>query len=156
MLVWWGEFAYVNIRYNCLRWWRWSLKTPPFVYMLSLSEPHTQSYIRSIRSYIFQIDLIYWFIVFNPTFSNISAISWRPDLVVEETGVPGENHRPCQATGILYQLRLRVKCILFVIYKAGRVHFQNRIGGVMVRVASVVYRGFEPRSGQTKDYLLLR
>jgi hypothetical protein len=31
-------------------------------------------------------DLI-WFIVFNATFSNISAISWRPVLVVEEAGV---------------------------------------------------------------------
>jgi hypothetical protein len=30
----------------------------------------------------------------NATFSNISAISWRPVLVVEEAGVPGENHRP--------------------------------------------------------------
>ena len=38
--------------------------------------------------------LIDWFIVFNTTFSNISAISWRPVLVVEEAGVPGENHRP--------------------------------------------------------------
>jgi hypothetical protein len=28
------------------------------------------------------------------TFSNISAISWRPVLVVEEAEVPGENHRP--------------------------------------------------------------
>jgi hypothetical protein len=28
---------------------------------------------------------------FNATFSNISAISWRPVLVVEEAG---ENHRP--------------------------------------------------------------
>ena len=28
------------------------------------------------------------------TFSNISAISWRPVLVVEEAGVPGENLRP--------------------------------------------------------------
>jgi hypothetical protein len=28
------------------------------------------------------------------TFSNISAISWRPVLVVEEAGVPGDNHRP--------------------------------------------------------------
>jgi hypothetical protein len=27
-------------------------------------------------------------------FSNISAISWRPVLVVEEAGVPRENHRP--------------------------------------------------------------
>jgi hypothetical protein len=32
--------------------------------------------------------------VFNATFNNISAISWRPVLVVEETGVSGENHRP--------------------------------------------------------------
>ena len=29
------------------------------------------------------------FLVFNATFSNISAISWRPVLVVEEAGVPG-------------------------------------------------------------------
>jgi len=35
-----------------------------------------------------------WFIVFNSTFSNILAISWQPVLVVEEAGVPRENHRP--------------------------------------------------------------
>jgi len=34
------------------------------------------------------------FLVFNATFINISAISWRPVLVVEEARVPGENHRP--------------------------------------------------------------
>ena len=33
-------------------------------------------------------------LVLNTTFSNISAISWRPVLVVEEAGVPRENHRP--------------------------------------------------------------
>ena len=33
-------------------------------------------------------------------------------LVVEEAGVPGENHRPW-ATGKLYHLRLRVKRTLF-------------------------------------------
>ena len=33
-------------------------------------------------------------LVINATFINISAISWRPVLVVEEAGVPGENHRP--------------------------------------------------------------
>jgi hypothetical protein len=32
--------------------------------------------------------------VFNATFTNISAILWRAALLVEETGVPGENHRP--------------------------------------------------------------
>jgi len=31
--------------------------------------------------------------VFNATFNNISAISWRSNLLVEETGVPRENHR---------------------------------------------------------------
>ena len=25
---------------------------------------------------------------------NISVISWRSDLLVEETGIPSENHRP--------------------------------------------------------------
>jgi hypothetical protein len=34
--------------------------------------------------------LIDWFLVFNATFSNISAISWWPVLEVEEAG---ENHR---------------------------------------------------------------
>ena len=31
--------------------------------------------------------------VFMATFNNISAISWQSVLLVEETGVPGENHR---------------------------------------------------------------
>jgi hypothetical protein len=31
--------------------------------------------------------------VFNATFNNILAISWRSVILVEETGVPGENHR---------------------------------------------------------------
>jgi hypothetical protein len=33
-------------------------------------------------------------IVFNATFNNISVISWQSVLLVEETGVPRENHRP--------------------------------------------------------------
>jgi len=37
---------------------------------------------------------IIWYLEFNATFSNISAISWRPVLLVEEADVPGENHRP--------------------------------------------------------------
>jgi hypothetical protein len=31
--------------------------------------------------------------MFNPSFNNISVILWRFVLLVEETGVPGENHR---------------------------------------------------------------
>jgi hypothetical protein len=35
-----------------------------------------------------------WFIVLNATFNNISVTLWRSVLLVEETGVPRENHRP--------------------------------------------------------------
>jgi len=32
-------------------------------------------------------------VVLNATFNNISAISWRSVLLVEQTGIPGKNHR---------------------------------------------------------------
>jgi len=32
--------------------------------------------------------------VFNTTFNNISVLSWQSVLLVEESGVPGENHWP--------------------------------------------------------------
>jgi len=42
-----------------------------------------------------------WFtaMVFNATFNNISVRSWLSVLLVEETGVPGENHRPFSSHG---------------------------------------------------------
>ena len=33
-------------------------------------------------------------VVFNDTFINILVISWRSALLVEEIGLPGENHQP--------------------------------------------------------------
>jgi hypothetical protein len=39
-------------------------------------------------------ELEFKMLVLNATFSNILATSWRPVLVVEEAGVPGENRRP--------------------------------------------------------------
>ena len=39
------------------------------------------------------INFMVWFMAFNATFNNISVISWRTVLLVEETRVPGENHR---------------------------------------------------------------
>ena len=33
-------------------------------------------------------------IVLNATVNNISGISWRSELLMQETGVPRENHRP--------------------------------------------------------------
>ena len=38
--------------------------------------------------------LVGWFMVFNTTFNNISAISWQSVLLVEKIEVTGENHRP--------------------------------------------------------------
>jgi hypothetical protein len=32
--------------------------------------------------------------VFNATFNNMLFLSWQSVLLVEETGVPGENQRP--------------------------------------------------------------
>jgi ribose/xylose/arabinose/galactoside ABC-type transport system permease subunit len=34
------------------------------------------------------------FMAFNATLSNISLLSWQLILLMEETGGPGENHRP--------------------------------------------------------------
>ena len=42
--------------------------------------------------------------VFDATFNNISVISWQSVLLVEETGVPGDNHRP--VTDKLYHIML--------------------------------------------------
>ena len=46
-----------------------------------------QVYHNKVCSYM----LRFRFLVFSTTFNNISVISWRSDLLVEETG---ENHRP--------------------------------------------------------------
>jgi hypothetical protein len=40
--------------------------------------------------------------VFNATFNNISAILWQSVLLVDEIGVPGENHRLPQVIDKLY------------------------------------------------------
>jgi hypothetical protein len=34
--------------------------------------------------------------VFNATFNNISVRAWWSVLLLEETGVPGKNHRPAE------------------------------------------------------------
>ena len=45
-------------------------------------------------SYILMVLVRFGFMVFEVTFNNISVISWWSVLLVEETRVPGENHRP--------------------------------------------------------------
>ena len=41
-------------------------------------------------------------------FSSIAAISWWSVLVVEETSVPGENHRPCASNWLTLSLAVLV------------------------------------------------
>ena len=50
--------------------------------------------------------LFVWLVVFNATFNNISAISWRSVLLVEETGVPWEKHRPAVSHWQIYHIML--------------------------------------------------
>jgi hypothetical protein len=44
--------------------------------------------------------------VFNANFNNSSVKSLRSVLLVEETGVPGENHRPVASYWQLYHIML--------------------------------------------------
>jgi hypothetical protein len=44
--------------------------------------------------------------VINTTFNNISAISWQSVLLVDETGIPGENHRHVAIPDQLYPIML--------------------------------------------------
>jgi hypothetical protein len=56
-------------------------------------------------------------LVFNGTFSNISAISWRSVLVMEEAGVPEEKLK--QLVNFITS-GCESSTPFFVIYKAGR------------------------------------
>ena len=44
--------------------------------------------------------------VFKDTFNNVSAISWRSVLLVEEIGIPGENSPTLQVSDKLYYIML--------------------------------------------------
>jgi len=50
--------------------------------------------------------VLFLLMVFNATFNNISVISWWSVLLVEESGVPGENHDLSQVTDKLYHIML--------------------------------------------------
>jgi hypothetical protein len=53
--------------------------------------------------------------VFNTTFNNISVISWRSVLLVEETRVPGENHQPAASRQrlLLYLMNINKDILAF-------------------------------------------
>ena len=82
-------------------------------FLVRVPVPNEKISLTSDSFWLILIDLI---LVFNATFSNISAISWRPVLVLEEARVPGKIRTtdPGQATGKLYHLRLQAECTLFL------------------------------------------
>jgi hypothetical protein len=57
---------------------------------------HCDTTISSILTHLCASQVCFGFMVFNATFNNILVILWRSVLLEdpEETGVPGENHRP--------------------------------------------------------------
>ena len=62
----------------------------------------------------------FWILVFNATFSNISAISWWPVLVVEEAGVPREPPTMGKQLIILITSGCESGAPFCITYKAGR------------------------------------
>jgi hypothetical protein len=50
--------------------------------------------------------MIGWFMVPKATVNNISVISWRSVVLVEETGVPGETSNLSPITDKLYHIML--------------------------------------------------
>jgi hypothetical protein len=75
----------------------------------------------SIMWIIATMDSWFGFLVFNATFNNISVISWWSVLLVDQTRVPGENHRPVASHWIL-EISLRNKKI-----KIGRPHISKML-----------------------------
>jgi hypothetical protein len=75
-------------------------------------------YVNKILKTSWLIDLIDWLLVFNPAFSNISAISWRPVLVVKET----RRNPPSMGKQLVNFITCGCEssALFFVIYKAGR------------------------------------
>ena len=61
---------------------------------LTFIPKHTWSNSTLVFSCIESAYWLVWFMVFNATFNNIPDILGQSLLLMEETGVPGENHRP--------------------------------------------------------------
>jgi hypothetical protein len=73
--------------------------------------------------------MIDYFLVLNATFNNISIISWRPVLLVEEAGVPRENHRPWASNWYTLSLAAAIRVHLFCILQSrARTHAVLVIG----------------------------
>ena len=99
----------------------WSLLYYHLTYLPGFFLKPTNWVLHRVLTIVFQY--IYTKIDFD--FCNISAISWRPVLVVEEERTTDHG----QATGKRYHLRLRVECTLFCnLQRRARTHAVSVIG----------------------------
>ena len=73
-------------------------------------------------------------------FNNFSNISWRSVLLVEETGVPGENHRPAACESRCYRrvssscttVEFRKLCIPFIHSSLSHFIMKNKNGSAVM------------------------
>ena len=81
-----------------------------------------------------------WFMVFNATFNSILAILWQSVLLVEETGVPRENHRPATSHWQTCHIML-YRLIDWLMFNVQWAIFQLYSGRVLYR-AHLAWAGF--------------
>ena len=74
---------------------RASSKSSAIIYAVHSSNLHELFciYLRNIYAKAYRVNRPLGVMMFNATFINISVISWWSVLLVEDTGIPGENHR---------------------------------------------------------------
>jgi hypothetical protein len=96
--IWWGVLD-ATLCHKVCQWLApglWFSPGTPVSYLLSVKEisyQQTDTLVSLLYVQVWHLSLRVSVMVFNATFNNISVISWRSVLLVEETGVPGENHR---------------------------------------------------------------
>ena len=83
---------------------------------------------------------LFWFgfMLFNVTFNNISFISWRLVLLVEETGDPGENHWPVASH---WQTLLLEIIVFYLFYNNDmrKILFLDNIHIILLPVKALLY-----------------
>jgi len=81
--------------------------------------------------------------VFNATFNNVSVISWWSVLLVEETGVPVENHWPVashwQTSSHNIQLMPALKVNIIIVHPRGVVFPDGRRAIHTLKVSSCIF-----------------
>jgi hypothetical protein len=81
------------------KWWNWCIvgMIIDYHWIQWKACQNFTSFLHLLDANLSSISAISWqdrVVVFYSTFNNISVISWRSVLLVEETGGPGENHWP--------------------------------------------------------------